>query len=346
MKNKLLLTTALAGLVAVSGAHAETKVSGNLEQTWKSISDDADAGAASQEGFGAEYNIGLSSSSELDNGMSASFGFNMEGGSASGTVNKDSHYLTIGLNDAMSLTFGQDNGTNLSGTAVPHISDTASTVVSGGFHNIGIVRSDGHNDQHIRMDVNGMGGALTLRYVPNDGGSNTDHSTVDAESANSAYDVIYKGSLGVDGLSVLAGVHSADQNGSTVDTKYRVFGASYNFGSFSIGAERANSEGSVSTARSGTDVTATGAGEKDEMQSDMIGITFAASDKLSFGLSRVETEYEDAGVKDAQEEETIMLGVGYSLGGLAVDINYAQTDNYGFTAQDRDTLQIRTIQKF
>jgi hypothetical protein len=346
MKNKLLLTTALAGLVAVSGAHAETKVSGNLEQTWKSISDDANAGAASQEGFGTEYNIGLSSSSDLDNGMSASFGFNMEGGSSSDTVNKDSHYLTIGLNDAMSLTFGQDNGTNLSGTAVPHISDTASTIVGGGFHNIGIGKSDGHNDQHIRMDVNGMGGALTLRYVPNDGSANANHSSVGSESGgNSAYDVIYKGSLGVDGLSILTGIHTADENGSDVDTKYKVFGASYNFGSFTIGAERANSEGDVA-AVSGTDITATTSGEKDEMQSDLIGITFAASDKLSFGLSRVETEYEDAGVKDAQEEETVMLGVGYSLGGLAVDINYAQTDNYGFTAQDRDTLQIRTIQKF
>ena len=42
MKNKLLLTTAIAGLTAVTGfAHAETKVTGNLEQTFLTSSNSA-----------------------------------------------------------------------------------------------------------------------------------------------------------------------------------------------------------------------------------------------------------------------------------------------------------------
>ena len=54
MKNKLLLSTAIASLVTVGGiAHAETKVSGNLEQTYRAISEDAANGAASQRGLGA-----------------------------------------------------------------------------------------------------------------------------------------------------------------------------------------------------------------------------------------------------------------------------------------------------
>ncbi|MCI5053886.1 MAG: porin [Pelagibacteraceae bacterium] len=347
MKKQLLLTTAIAGLVAVSGAHAETKISGNLEQTWKNVSDDASNGAASTEGFGTEYNIGLSSSAELDNGMSASFGINFE--STTDAANKDVHYLTLGLTDALSISFAQDNGNNLSGSAVPHISDTASTVVGAGFSNLGIGASDGHNDQHIRVDAAVAGGTFTVRYVPNDGHSNNGASSTAAEASNSATDFIYKGSLGVEGLGILVGQHTADRNsvGGTdlADTKYKVFGASYNFGQFSVGAERAKSEGDVaaSTARG---ISATADGEKDEMESTTVGVTFAASDKVSLGLVRTETTYTDNGTEDPQEETTTMLGVGYSLGGVAIDINYAQTENVAFGTTDRDTLQIRTIQKF
>lgn len=341
MKNKLLLTSALVGLVAVSGAHAETKISGNMEQTWKNISDDANSGAASTEGFGTELNIGLSSSSELDNGMSTKFGFNLETDPGNGgAAENDAYYLTIGLNDVASISFAQDNGTNLSGSAVPHISDTASTVVGGGYHNLGVGASDGHNDMHIRTDINAAGGALTLRYVPNDGqSSNSQSSAVADESANSAYDVIYKGSLGVDGLTVLAGVHKAEQNSiagtDAQDTKFKKYGIAYNFGQFSVGVERQESE-----------VDGSSTGELDEKESDSFGITYAVNDKVSLGLAYYETEFTDAGVKDAQEEEITMIGLGYSLGGLAIDVNYAMTENYNFGTTDRDTLQIRTIQKF
>ena len=41
-----------------------------------------------------------------------------------------------------------------------------------------------------------------------------------------------------------------------------------------------------------------------------------------------------------------MIGVGYSLGGIAIDVNYAMAENFNNTTQDRDVLQIRTIQKF
>ena len=41
-----------------------------------------------------------------------------------------------------------------------------------------------------------------------------------------------------------------------------------------------------------------------------------------------------------------MIGIGYSLGGVAIDVNYAMTDNFNNGDTDRDTLQIRTIQKF
>jgi len=333
MKNKLLLTTAIAGLMVVGGvAQAETKVSGNLEQTFTAISDDASNGAASTSGLGAEYNIGLSSSAELDNGLTAKFGFNLESNNAAAAA--DVHFLTIG-NDAMSVSIARDNGNNLSSTGIPHISDTASTVVNGAYHNLGIGASDGHNDDHIRADINGLGGTLTLRYVPTDGGTGGS-STPAVEAENSAYDVIYRGSLGVEGLSVVAGMHKVDGTGTAVDTKLNKYSVAYNFGQFAAGVEIQKSE----------DADATTATAKDEYDSKSASITFAVNDKLSVGYARTETEFTNNGVKDADEEKIDMIGIGYSLGGVAIDVNYAMVENFDNGSTDRDVLQIRTIQKF
>jgi len=336
MKNKLLLTTAIAGLVAVGGvAQAETKVSGNLEQVFRAASDDASNGAASGSGLGAEYNIGLSSSAELDNGLTAKFGFNLEANGSAAAA--DVHFLTIG-NDTMSISVARDNGNNLSSTGIPHISDTASTVVAGAYNNLGIYGSDGHNDDHIRADINAIGGTVTLRYVPTDGGASSQYvssaGTV-AEDNNSSYDIIYRGSLGVEGLTVVAGTHRRDGTGTEVDVKLNKYSVAYNFGQFAAGVEIQKSEMPHTTA---TQVT--------EYDSKSASITFAVNDKLSVGYARTETELTTNGTKDADEEKINMFGIGYSLGGIAVDVNYAQTDNWDNGSTDRDNLQIRTIQKF
>ena len=331
MKNKLLLTTAIAGLVVIGGvAQAETKISGNLEQTFTAVSDDASTGAASTSGLGAEYNIGLSSSAELDNGLTAKFGFNLEANNAAAAA--DVHFLTIG-NDTMSVSIARDNGNNLSASGIPHISDTASTVVAGAYHNLGISESDGHNDDHIRADINGLGGTLTLRYVPTDGGTGGSSAPA-VEGNNSAYDVIYRGSLGVEGLSVVAGMHRVEGTGTKEDLELDKYSVAYNFGQFAVGVERQDSEDSAAV------------GAQDEFKSTSASVTFAVNDKMSVGFARTETERTDAGVKDPDEEKINMLGVGYSLGGIAIDVNYAMAENFNNTTQDRDVLQIRTIQKF
>jgi hypothetical protein len=327
MKNKLLLTTAIAGLVAVGGvAQAETKVTGNLEQTYRAISDDANNGRASTRGLGAEYNIGLQSSAELDNGLSATFGFNLENGA------NDVHFLTIG-NDMVSVSIARDNGNNLSSSGIPHISDTASTVVGGSYHNLGINQSDGHNDDHIRLDVNAVGGTFTARYVPTDGGT-AGQSAVPAENNNSSYDVIYRGSLGVEGLTVVAGMHRVEGTGALQNAELDKFSVAYNFGQFAVGFEKQDSKDSAAV------------GAQDELDIQAASVTYSVNDKLSIGFARYETERTDAGVSDPQDEKTDMIGVGYSLGGIAVDVNYASTENFNHTVADRETLQIRTIQKF
>ena len=330
MKNKLLLTTAIAGLTAITGfAHAETKLSGNMEQTFKASSiDSGDSGR----GLGTEMNIGLSSSKDLDNGLKASYGFNLEFDADATDSTNDVYFMTLSSGN-ISFSVARDNGQNLSSTVVPHISDQAGTVVDGeSFGNVST--ADAHNYDHVRIDAKAMGGTLTLRYAPD--ASNTyagDSAIVDTGKSNS--EIIYSGNLGVDGLAVQAGYSKLKADGSAnEDIKYDKYGIAYNFGQFAAGADiRREDSGTVAS--------------KVEKEAVRYGVTFAANDNLSFGLSYQETEKKTAGAKEANDEETILVGVGYNFGGLGIDLNYAQVDNLGHTAnKDAEFFQISTIQKF
>lgn len=333
MKNKLLVTTAIAGIAMTGFAHAETKISGNLEQSFKAVSNDT--AATSSRGFGSEYNIGLSNSTDLDNGMTAKFGFNIESNEdgAADTGVSDSHYLTIGT-DAVSLTVGRDNGQNLSSTAVPHVGDQASTVVDGEtLGNVGTV--DAHNSDHVRLDFAGAGGTFTLRYAPDDNAT-ANASGTSADTTESAQELIYSGSLGVDGLKVQAGLAKQHNTAAHAqDDKTTVLGVAYNFGQFSVGVERMDNE------THGTTIT-----QKLDTERTTIGATFAASDKLSLGVSYSETEEEANGTKAALDEEVMLIQAGYNLGGVSIVASYAEQDNISNAAGDAEYFQLHTIQKF
>jgi hypothetical protein len=79
MKNKLLLTSALAGSLLVSAsAFAETKITGSIEAIWSGDSASV-AGTASGDGIGMETQINISNSGDLNiGGMKYQAGFSIE----------------------------------------------------------------------------------------------------------------------------------------------------------------------------------------------------------------------------------------------------------------------------
>lgn len=333
MKNKLLVTTAIAGIAMTGVASAETKIKGNLEQSFKAVSNDT--AATSARGFGSEYNIGLHNSTDLDNGMTAKFGFNMESNEdgAADTGVSDSHYLTIG-GDSVSLTVGRDTGQNLSATVVPHVGDQAGTVVDGEtLGNVGTV--DAHNSDHVSLDFSAAGGKVTLRYAPDDNAT-ANASGTSADTSESARELIYSGSLGVDGLKVQAGIakqHNSAANNQ--DDKFQALGVSYNFGSASVGIEQVENEtvGTTITQYLNTERTT-------------VGATFAANDNLTVGLSYSETEEDANGTVAANDEEVTMLQVGYNMGGISVVASYAEQENVSNATGDAEYFQLHTKQNF
>ena len=333
-KKNLFATTAFTTLAIASLASAETKISGDIENTFSSSSED---GINSYRGFGTETNVIFSSSKDLDNGLTAKYGFKIEGG------NSDTRYLTVGT-DTVSFSVADDNGNNLSSSALPHIGDQIGTVVSnlgGGSSNSGtaIINApiNPHNFHHASLDINAMGGTVTARYTPSNSARRNINDSDDSGSSMQEY--LYSGSLGVDGLKVIVGMAKEEATNESIATtetgKYKKGGISYNFGQFAVGVEKMDFESAATTAT------------QDESDITKAGITFAASDTLSLGLQYAETERKSGGTKYANDEEVIMASIGYNFGGLGIQINYADVEHVNnAAATDAEVMQIRTIQKF
>ena len=335
MKNKLLLTTAIAGTFAFAGASfAETKVVGNLETTINAVSNDTTQNSGRS--IDAETNIGLTGSKDLDNGLKATYGFLLENGAS------DTEYLTVGT-DTVTFAIGTDFGNNLSSSAVPHVGDQAGSVVrsststtttiTGG--NIPVANV--HNASHVALNIKGMGGTFTARYAPDLSNTRGGATTIAGDVGESGTEYLYTGSLGVEGLNVIIGQGDTQDEtaAGTKDGKHQKAGFSYNFGSVSVGAEKQKSETSASAA---TQV---------ETDTDKAGISFAANDAITIGLNYQTTEKKTGGADAGADEDVTMVTIGYNLGGLGIQIQYAQVDNLlNVKGSDAEAIQIRTIQQF
>ena len=140
--------------------------------------------------------------------------------------------------------------------------------------------------------------------------------------------ISFKGNLGVEGLTVLAGQEKQKKEASDVrDLKSRNLGIAYNFGKVAVGASRVDNELSTGV----------------ELESDEFGVTFAVNDKFSVGAFYATTDHSTAGISD---EDITMIQAGYNLGGLSTSISYGQVDNIAGGTTDSDFYNIRVGAKF
>ena len=332
MLNNLKTTTALVGAlsIAATAAVAETKVSGNIEQTFATVSQDLAANEVDgKRGFGTESNIGLSASKDLDNGMTAKYGFILE---ADSTAKSDTKYLTLGSGN-FSTTIGEDTGHNLnSGTVIPFVSDNFETIggSTGGGLNFDSHGSslNPHESAHISFDFKFDGGTATYRYAPNNTNKAGD-STISDGSSQTEYLVSGKfNGIGYIAGKMIGAETNSDDAGDEGD--YRVLGLSYTYNNITFGVEERD-----------TDTGSTAAGS--EFDARQYGIAAAINDNTSIGVYMLKNE------KDATstEEEAKMIQLGYNLGGLGVQVSYMQIEDAAFAAgADADVVQIKTTQKF
>jgi len=346
------MASALAGSLAFGAiaANAQTTVSGNLTLSLKAVSNDTAAGAIqSGRGFGKESQLNITNVGKLNNGMSYAAGFSMEmeGSTTGGPADwQENTYIDL-ISGNTTITFGVDhiqNSQRQTSVFVGLIPDDAASGAYGSATNLTLETIGANPYQAYGLGIMQKTpyGTFSALYVPTNDGTKAgtddgDNAEYAAEGlAKSAYEIGFAGDLGVKGLNAFYYTNKeGKRDGATYRQKGYTYGASYNFGDITIGADY---KSSVSATAAGT------AEAGDKITQKSFGIGYAVTPNLSVGATRSEAEGSDAGEKT---EKVTTIALGYNLGALTTDLTYATVDNYAGTASnDAKTLTARIGAKF
>lgn len=339
MKNKLLLSSALLGsLVVGSSSYAQTTVGGNLQLSFKSLSGYVGNTTQSQQSFGRESQLNVQSKGSLNNGMTyaAGFSYEIDGGQAS-DVSNENVYIDFISGDT-TLTIGLDHIQNTNRTKGVLIGNDASDLSTG--NNYAVLSQTAAGTHFIQSagansaQAMGVGvtqktpiGSFSAFYAPTNANSGSDSevgnlsgtAAVNVESdRESTYEIGFDGNLGVKGLAVHYFYNNEDKNaGQTTDLQGINYGASYNFGQITVGANRKETQGGASY----------------ELKQDEFGIAYAVSPNLTLGANYTKVNSNQAAAVDAKSKS---IAVGYNFGAVAVVGQYAKMENVTNVANTGD----------
>ena len=335
MNKKLLLTSALCGSVMLSGAAlSETKITGNMTLSYMANSEQS--AANSNNGMGRETQLNISNSGDLNNGLGYKAGFSLEfdGRTNGDSTSNENIYIDIVSGDT-TVSFGLDHLPNTSQSAAPRVAEQANTALGQlsttgeqyKYHaGSGIKESFG-----IGVIQKGIGGGfVSASYVPKVGDTGGNDNNIDTSTGNGAWNIIYNGNLGIDGVTVKAAYQKEEADtASAQDVKVMQYGAGYNFGQFSAGIQVNDTD----EATANTD-----------MKSIEYGVTAALSDNFTAGITFITTDKNTT----ASDEEITMAAIGYNLGPIAVTASYTELQNASgsATAKDVETFNLRASTKF
>jgi hypothetical protein len=361
---KLMLTSALAGLLVSGNAIAQTTISGELRLNLKATEAKVPSGTttASKRGFGSEQQINFATKGKLNvGGLDYAAGFSIENdGNQASTLFNENTYMDI---------TNASSGTTLS-IGLDHIqrsdSDRSAAVLVGFTPNE--LSTDGHALSRFRQNLGpaisqGMGiavlqtipniGTLSYNYVPTTinqfAGTNNTSNTGSGNSENltettqeSGYEYGFTGGLGVKGLNAYYFKAAAKQEvGATTKAESKSWGANYNFGQFTVGyADKTHNNGTSSNVSSNITTDVMAAGEHKEKH---YGAAYAVNQQMTVGLLYAKAEVAGSSV----ETKLKGINIGYNLGPVNATIGYAKTAEVnGIAGNDVEVGMIRLIGAF
>jgi hypothetical protein len=361
---KLMLTSALAGLLVSGNAIAQTTISGELRLNLKSTEASVPSGTttASKRGFGSEQQINFATKGKLNvGGLDYAAGFSIENdGVQASTLFNENTYMDI---------TNASSGTTLS-IGLDHIqrsdSDRSAAVLVGFTPNE--LSTDGHSLSRFRQNLGpavsqGMGiavlqaipnfGTLSYNYVPttinqkagtdntsNTGSGNSENLT--ENNQESGYEYGFTGNFGVNGLNAYYFKSAAKlETGATTKAEAKSWGAAYNFGQFSVGyADKTHNLGAGSEVQTNVTTAVMAAGEHKEKH---YGAAYAVDKNMTVGLLYAKAEVAGSTV----ESKLKGINIGYNLGPVNATIGYAKTTDVNGTAgNDVEVGMIRLIGAF
>jgi len=351
---KLLLSTALTGVLITTSAIAQTSVTGNMTIGLRSTSEKGAAGAAtnaSKRGMLAETQLNVQNKGKLNNGMDYAAGFALEfdaSETASTTgaksIQNENTFIDL-ISGNTTVSFSIDHMNDFDRSMASRVGEHgAGTGAAGGMTGVTMLLTDpiatsSAYGAHVRQAFPGIG-LITLAYVPTATCNSTDaagcggaDTAVVEGNEGSAYSALLElPNVGIKGLNFEAGmVEQQKKIGSTTtpsrDAKLTTIGANYTTGPVAFGYNKKEFTNGTATPE-----------KKDQ---DDFGVTYTAGN-LSYGLLYQKV---DSNITTKTDEKYKAIAVGYNLGPVAAMLNVGKHDNLaGSAGQDADsiTLKLRT----
>jgi hypothetical protein len=338
MKNKLMLTTALVGgLVASSSAFAQTTISGSLALQYSGVSQSKNSTSfASHRGMGREAQLNVQNKGKTNiAGVDYAAGFSLEfdgtssnAGTETSTISNENTYIDLIIGKttlSMGIDHIQNNHNNVAPTATENMADQFDAQYSVAYTNA--VGTSPKEFMGFGIVQGTDFGNFSLLYVPNmgDAGNRDSRQTLDKSGRESAYEVGFRGNLGVKGLDVKAfKVTERDAAGSAAlqQIEGTSLGLGYSFpAGFTVGADLQKTN-KVTT-------------QVNEFKTKQFGIAYAATKDLSFSVNRAKTE--QTLTSAPLDEKWMQYAVGYNLGPVAAGLSYVKVENVGGNSTIGDT---------
>ena len=382
-----MLTTALASLIT-TGAIAQTTITGEGRISYKTLSMDkgtANTGAANtQYGFGAEQQINIQTKGKLNlGGLDYAAGFSIENdGEQQVTLFNENAYMDLtNASSGTTISFGRDHiqrsdsdfsATNLVGFNQAELSakgsSTNATNTYGGTHFLSTIGAGPSQNFGAAILQKTPIGTFSYNWVPTNGQDNTGTAgTTKATSVNSlaaignseyvnenttaAYEAGFVGDLGVKGLTA----HYFQNKNSdyvvatnTVKAEGKNYGIKYNFGQFTVAANKKLHQ-AESVARNSTTAAVGEISEKAfaaayAVNKDLsVGVLVAKADRPANTIASGASAVASTGATQTLKA----INIGYNLGPVALAAAYATNDDaQGVSGADDKQFMLRLIGAF
>ena len=295
---KVGLTALATSLVATASYAGEMSVSGSASLTYTGLDTNANTNP-----WGMGDSIKFSGGGDLDNGMTVSVYYEMDGAGSHKTY--DDYNLKLGMGDMGTLSFSGDSSSSSGVDSVKDIVPKAYTPVyeaaneAGGAADNGLLDTSGNTQTgQWGYDVSAMGFDFSVSYNSVPGTS---------AEAETGYSVSYSGLM--DGLTLVYGMFD-DGDIAENDT----IGVKYSMGNMTAALQSTN-----------VDYEATGSTDQDATH---MGISIAVNDDLTVSAGRQEVEF-DGGTED---EVNTGIQASYTMGSISFSTAINSVESAGGTA--------------
>jgi outer membrane protein OmpU len=310
---KIGLTALAASLVSTSVFAGELTATGSASMTVEGYSGTI---LESDTAWSMADSVTLGGSTELDNGLTVSMAFELDGDAESGTSAYDDNSLTISSDALGTLKFSAHGGSSatsaIDATAAGNIWDTfdgtlAVDGLANGLTSNGVTDGNaaaGENSFHYTAPAMVDGLALMASLNTGQGTANAGHNAI-------GWATTY---TGFDGLSVSYGISDIKGTLATTTGDQTVMKASYAYGPVTL----AYSENEIDLGLDTTDKITTS-----------WGLSYTVSDALSvtYGVETIDL----SGATDAEYEG---ITASYTAGGMTMSVSSKDATNIDNTVDD------------